>query len=203
MREINMQASGRVRDEDMVRVGQMLGADHLLLYELAFSSDKELEDLRINGGILSAMVFGKIIQIETGRVIYSESTTQNIQLKRPPRGWRWDNNLVTARNWALERAMWALGASLMMALDPARRAYMADGIFLDRRYGGPGILVSAVLQDGPGELAGIREGDVIIKVNGRSVKDRRELITAFTSDFTLTIRRGKEEKECVVHIERQ
>lgn len=136
MREIHMQASGLVKDEDMVRLGRMLGAGHLLLYELAYSSNKDLEDIRAYGGTLHAMVLGKIIQIETGLVLYSERTRQYLQFKRPPLGGYW-NNLAAGRNWALNCAMAALAYSLEFAFNPASAAKVADGIILDTGYEGP------------------------------------------------------------------
>lgn len=58
-----------------------------------------------------------------------------------------------------------------------------------------------VLINSPADRVGIREEDVIIRINGHPVKDRQELATTFMNDFTLPIRRGKEEKDYVVHVE--
>ena len=48
--EMRTQMTGIIRDKDLVTVGQMLGADHLFLYEIVVTTDKEMEYVQFNGG---------------------------------------------------------------------------------------------------------------------------------------------------------
>jgi putative serine protease PepD len=77
------------------------------------------------------------------------------------------------------------------------------GVSLDRAYDQEGVKVSEtggggnppVTKGGPADRAGIKAGDVILKINGRPVTEPDELIVAIRAEtpgttITLTIRRG-------------
>ncbi|WP_322095993.1 DegQ family serine endoprotease [Pelagibius litoralis] len=74
---------------------------------------------------------------------------------------------------------------------------LAEGLRLERPRGA---LVAAVTEGGPAEVAGIRQGDVILEFNGREVTEMRRLPamvaeTAVDATVDVTIwRRSKEEK---------
>lgn len=55
------------------------------------------------------------------------------------------------------------------------------GVTLDTRYTGEGAKVSEVTGDGPAEAAGIRPGDIITGINGRTTLDATELVVAVRS----------------------
>ena len=55
------------------------------------------------------------------------------------------------------------------------------GVTLDTRYTGEGAKVSEVTADGPAEAAGIRPGDIITGINGRTTLDATELVVAVRS----------------------
>ena len=50
------------------------------------------------------------------------------------------------------------------------------GVTLDTSFPGPGALIDTVTQDGPAQIAGLRPGDVILALAGRSVADADELV---------------------------
>ncbi len=50
------------------------------------------------------------------------------------------------------------------------------GVFLESSESGEGVLISAVEPGSPAEQAGLREGDVILEVNGRPVDDAATLV---------------------------
>jgi putative serine protease PepD len=52
------------------------------------------------------------------------------------------------------------------------------GVTLDTSFGGPGALIDTVTQDGPAQAAGLRPGDVILTLAGRTVADADELVVA-------------------------
>lgn len=83
----------------------------------------------------------------------------------------------------------------------------AIGVYLDSTYVGEGVKVvddpQAIVAGGPGEVAGIRPGDVITAVDGRAVTYGDELIVAIRAkavgdEVTLTVQRGAEEFDAVL-----
>jgi serine protease Do len=70
-----------------------------------------------------------------------------------------------------------------------------------------GILISQVMKDSPGEKAGLKSGDIIIKMNEHPVKDitvfrNNVAMTAPGTKIELTITRGGKEDKVVVTIEK-
>ena len=69
-----------------------------------------------------------------------------------------------------------------------------------------GILVAAVDPDGPGAIAGIERGDVIVSIDGREIASRGDVMAALAaaedSHVTLAYRRGEELHEQVVTLDR-
>jgi len=64
------------------------------------------------------------------------------------------------------------------------------GVSVDLTYAGPGALVKKVNPGGPSDKAGIKAGDIIVKVDGRTVADSTEMVVAIRSHVpgdTITI----------------
>ena len=55
------------------------------------------------------------------------------------------------------------------------------GVQVDLTYNGPGASLRSITSGGPAEAAGLKAGDVILSVDGRSVADSTELIVAIRS----------------------
>jgi serine protease Do len=76
-------------------------------------------------------------------------------------------------------------------------AQFAESFGLDRPHGA---LISSVQKDSPGEKAGLKPGDVIIAVNGRSIETSTELPTIVArlkpgTDVELTVWRARKEQK--------
>ena len=50
------------------------------------------------------------------------------------------------------------------------------GVNLDQAYTDPGAKIKDVTADSPADKAGLKTGDIIVRVNGRSIDDSTELV---------------------------
>jgi putative serine protease PepD len=77
------------------------------------------------------------------------------------------------------------------------------GVSVDLTFGGPGAKVKDVTVGGPSSKVGIKAGDVITKVGGRSVADSTEMVVAIRANkpgdtITLTVKNGTETRDVQV-----
>ncbi len=80
-------------------------------------------------------------------------------------------------------------------ISTGRSSHPVIGVSVDLTYTGPGAQVKTVTPGGPSDQAGIKPGDVIVKVNGRTVADATEMIVAIRTyapgdTITLTLKDG-------------
>lgn len=198
--EIQTQMTGIIRDKDSARVGQMLGADHLFLYEIVLTTDKEMEYVKFNGGPVGAAVKAKIVQTETGKIVYLETITQSVTRPAPKSGTYWPS-VQNDKQWTLGRALSGLSDSLHCAF-----IRNCDGVFIDSTYQGPGVRVSLVFRGSPGERAGIQQGDLVTKLNGVPVGTLREYAELETKAQNFqaniyTVKCGTDEKDYSVIVQ--
>lgn len=161
LKELQIQASGLVRDSDFVGIGRMIGADHVLSYEIACTSREVIERIKTEGGSVRASIFGKIINVQTGAVVYHDTFEQSVFLPTPPRNQHWINPEPDLE-WAARKSLYGLKTSLITALS----TYLPDGIIWDQGYKGPGGKAYLVLTGSPADRSGIKVGDLITHQNG-------------------------------------
>jgi len=80
-------------------------------------------------------------------------------------------------------------------ISTGKSSHPVIGVSVDLTYAGPGAQVKTVTAGGPSDKAGIKVGDVILKVDGRTVADATEMIVAIRSHtpgetITLAIKDG-------------
>ena len=72
--EVRFQLSGRVGDDSVVRVGRWLGADSLVLFRIDGPTWRERLLARMHGKMPPFVVSSKIISLESGEVLYYDTT---------------------------------------------------------------------------------------------------------------------------------
>lgn len=197
LQELKIQASGLVRDEDFLGIGRMVGADHLLIYELLCTPNEELGRIKKDGGLVRATVSAKIIDVQKGTVVYRDAIEQSVFLRTPPSGRYWirpEEDL----EWAARRATNGITISLSAAFSPS----LADGIVLDREYKGPGARVLLVLIKSPAGNSGIQAGDLIARRDGVPIASNRDMAGPFNRKVVLTVLRDGIERDYLIEIEK-
>lgn len=186
--ELRLQSSGLVRDEDMSRIGRMLGADHLLVYSLITTTDEELNRMKSKGGLIQALASWKLLQVESGAVVYQDTVVQAVSLNELS----YESTILSAaRQAAYQLALAGLQASLFHALIPDEL-----GVMRDPSFNGPGPKILLVLLNSPAAKMGINIGDVIVSVNGLPVRSPEDVDkTPFSAMKSITVRRGIKELE--------
>ena len=195
IQELMFQASGSVRDDNFLSVGRMLGADHLLIYEVTANSDEELEALRAVTGDVRAVANGKVIRVETGTVIFQQMIGQSVRLNYDSSLYKpW--NLPQLQGWRGQTARSAM-SQLFMTLLTAQLPF-PTGMVWGPEKDGTGVRVTYVIDLSPSQHAGIREGDLITAIDGNPVRwgDRIlydiEMIPRELAQFTIQ-RNGQEQ----------
>jgi putative serine protease PepD len=90
-------------------------------------------------------------------------------------------------------------------ISTGRSSHPVIGVSVDLTYAGPGALVKKVNADGPSDRAGLAAGDVIVKVDGRSVADSTEMVVAIRAHapgdtITITVKDGTSTKDVQVKL---
>ena len=166
IKELEFQGSGLVRDDNFIGVGRMLGADHVLIYQVTANSDADIKYIQRRGGFLRGIASGKLIRVQTGTAVFQQAAQQQSFVRPSDIGTEW----VVAGIEGLKRATALLALnglvqSLAEALMPS-----PTGILWDAERGGNRVKVLEVLSYSPADNAGIQRGDFIIAIDGIPVR---------------------------------
>ena len=197
LRELEFQASGRVRDDNFVGVGRMLGADHLFIYQVTVDRDSDLQAFRRTGGFIHATSSGKMIHVQTGAVVFQQMVEASAILPPPPPGLWWMNPEGLKLDTMIE-AIITLFAHLETALLPA-----PIGAMWYSDQGSNRVKVHCVMNGGPAHDADLQRGDLIIAIDGipvRGVGDRvlQDLQLIPRDLVSMTIERNGQEQTLTV-----
>lgn len=197
LRELEFQASGKVRDDNFVGVGRMLGADHLFIYQVTGDFDGNIQAVRRTGGFMHAISSGKMIHVQTGAVVFQQMVEMDAILPPPQPGQNWTNPEILKLD-LMSEVIITLLAHLETALLPAPIGAMW---FTD--VGSNRVKVHCVMYGGPAHDAGLQRGDLIIAIDGipvRGVGDRvlRDLQLIPRDLVSMTIERDGQEQTLTV-----
>jgi len=166
IRELKFQASGLVKDDNFVGVGRMLGADHLLIYHARVGVDRESEAFIRAGGHLRATVYGKVIHVQTGAVVFQQTSERSVYYRTPPNvGMTVTMPSDYLRVSLVKDTLPGLFFALYAASVPS-----PDGSFVTKEKDSDRVIVDFVLIGGPAYNAGLRQGDIITAVDGIPVR---------------------------------
>lgn len=184
--ELEFQMSGLVADNEAVRVGRMLGADHIVLYEFSTASDNDIRKIQMRGGSFVSIIRIKMINVETSEIVYDH-------ISKTLATFNFGQHLTSlsemVRRVSMEYCSYISQVALNAAFNPSN-----IGIIFDIFHTGKGAKVLLTFIDSPSERIGLRKGDIILQLNGKEISNAQEVIRLFLSPIQGTIvieREGK------------
>jgi membrane-associated protease RseP (regulator of RpoE activity) len=156
--EVGIQYTGRVDEDTTIRVGKLVGADSLLTYRLATSGSDEP---------MSASFELRLLKVESGITVFRQiaSSTNSPSMAEPTTGWFYESYPIVRRLVVEEATAYGLAALTAAFGDNPL------GVVADYSWPGKGMRLLGLLQGGPAFRAGLKPGDQILALNGRSLGD--------------------------------
>jgi hypothetical protein len=190
--ELVLQHTGKMRDDTMARLGGWKGADTLLIVRIEPMSVDRSQPIAQSGGEVAYSVEIRLAEVETGILLFRQTTSARVQVPPPSSTQVWPDQLLEdARRETLRVAYTYAMASLTAAFGDNPLGLVPD---MSSRSGG--IRLLGLLHGGPGHNAGLQKGNRILEVDGepyRSITQRIPLPTM------LLIEQGNERKN--VHVD--
>jgi hypothetical protein len=193
--ELVLQHTGKMRDDTMAQLGGWKGADTLLIVRIEQTSADRLHTIVQRGGEVAPLVEIRLAEVETGLLLFRQTTSARIQIPPPGSAQAWPDQLLEdARRETLRVAYTHAMASLAAAFGDNPL-----GLVPDMSSRNDGIRLLGLLHGGPGHIAGLQKGDRILEVDGmpyRSVTQRIPLPTV------LLVEQGTERKHVRIEARR-
>ncbi len=196
-RYLELQVMAMMRDENFSGAGRMLGVDHFFAYKAVGSIDDDVQVFQQAGGTLRARSSGKMINVQTGTVVFQQTVEMTAVLIPPPPG-RWWSSPESIKLDLMKEVIVTLFAHLEAALLPAPigAMWVAD-------KGHNMVKAHCVMYGGPAHDAGLQRGDQLVAIDGvlvHGVGDRvLQDSQLFSRDLvSMTIKRNGQEQTLVV-----
>ncbi len=158
--------TGLVEPTTAAQTGKLLGADHIITFNVMTSNDEAYSFVSRAGGQLSADIRLRIVNTETAGVVFQQNLGVVSRWPTPAPGRSWVIPKSDNRLWLVSIASTLLRDKLMEASDMP-----TTGIIFDPKYGGRGIMVLATVPGGAAHESGLKQGDVIVKVGDQEIRD--------------------------------
>jgi hypothetical protein len=155
--EVGIQYSGRVDDATVVRIGQLAGADSLLIYRLSLSGA---------GKPISATLELRVLMVESGTMPFRQTTTAISAFPLTVRV-----NGADEPEQGIQRLVTEYATAYGLAALMAAFGDNALGIVPDQAGSHSGIALLGFLEGSPAARAGLQVGDRIVQVNQRPVNN--------------------------------
>lgn len=160
--EAAKQYAGNMSDESVVRLGRLSGADTLLTYSIEPLTDNTIVSIAVNGGVLTGTAEFRLLDIETGAVLFRQGVTGNVTVSTPGPDRAYPPDSIRQ----LHRSVTSSAASYALAAMAAAFGDNPMGLVPNVGAEGGGVVVTDVLHGGPAQGAGLRRHDRIVTVNG-------------------------------------
>lgn len=194
-RELLLQHTGKVQEDTITPVGGWKGADSLLIVKIEqISADRSQTILR-QGGEVAHSVEIRLTQVETAVILFRQTVLARVRIPPPTSTRIWAEQLIEdAKRETLRVAYTHSLAALAAAFGDNPLGLVPD---MSSRNGG--IRLLGLLHGGPGQQAGLQEGDRILETNGTPYKSVTQRITL---PAKLLVERKNKRKEVLVASQR-
>lgn len=190
--ELVLQHTGKVQDDTMARIGGWKGADSLLIVQIDKIPTEHLQAVAQRGGTVAHSVEIRLAQVETGLLLFRQTTLAEVRLHPPINDQTWPDEVMDDA----QRETLRVAYTYSLAALAAAFGDNPLGLVPDMSSRTEGIRLLGLLHGGPGHIAGLREGDRIIEVEG---KPYRSVTQRIPLPAMLLVEQGNERKN--VHVE--
>lgn len=160
--EAAKQYAANMSDQTVVRLGRLSGADTLLTYNIEPLTDKTIVSIAVNGGVLAGTAEFRLLDAETGVVLFRQGVIGNVSLSSPGPDRAYPPDSIRE----LHRFVTNSAASYALAAMAAAFGDNPLGLIPNVGATSGGVVVTDVLHGGPAHGAGLRRHDRIMSVNG-------------------------------------
>jgi hypothetical protein len=164
--ELILQHTGKFGDDTMARIGGWKGADSLLIVQIDKIPTERLESVAQRGGTVAHSVEIRLAQVETGLLLFRQTTLAEVRLPPPSDNQTWPDEVMDDA----QRETLRVAYTYSLAALAAAFGDNPLGLVPDMSSHGEGIRLLGLLHGGPGHFAGLQEGDRILEVNGTPYK---------------------------------
>lgn len=189
--ELVLQHAGKFQDDTVARIGGWKGADSLLIVQIEQPPADHLQTITKRGGEVSHSVEIRLAHVETGLLLFRQTTLARAKIPPPGSGLAWDDELLEdARRETLRVAYTHSLAALAAAFGDNPL-----GLVPDMSSRSEGIRLLGLLHGGPGHNGGLQVGDRILQVDGAPYRSVTQRITL---PAKLLIEQHNEQKEVLI-----
>ncbi len=186
--ELILQHTGKFRDDTMARLGGWKGADSLLIVQIDQIPTERLLAVAERGGTVAHSVDIRLAQVETGLLLFRQTTLAEVRLPTPSNNQTWPDEVMDDA----QRETLRVAYTYSLAALAAAFGDNPLGLVPDMSSRSEGIRLLGLLHGGPGHLAGLQEGDRVLAINGTPYKSVTQRIPI---PATLSVERENQRRE--------